>query len=104
MGSQELTTVAPDTLPLTVTWSTHIQPLMQFYCTSCHFTNETKNRNGDCDDHDMNLNDYDTVVNCYPDLYESIAIKQDMPPGGARRMTARHKALLKAWLDGGFAK
>lgn len=103
-GSQDLPTVAPDSIPTTVTWTAHIQPLMQFYCTACHFSSQKSRPGADCEEESMNLNDYDSVVNCIPNILEAVEKAQNMPPGGARRMTSLHKALLRAWLNGGLAK
>jgi hypothetical protein len=92
-GSQSFDEVAPDAIPAVVTYNEHIQPIMSFYCTSCHGEGRT---------FDIDLTNEGELLDECDDVGEQVR-SGEMPPGGARRLTSLDDALLSQWIGQGCA-
>lgn len=115
-GTQTLEEVDPDAIPANPTYSEHVAPILDFYCVACHDPNGQVGALGDdkrkdsfygLEDDDggedgIDLTNFAAVVDEFDDIEGTILLRE-MPPGGARRLTAREEAILSRWADQGFA-
>ncbi len=95
-GDATLEEVDPEAAPATPTWSEHVEPLMVWYCTACH--------SPDAQPGEAEGYGYETCAKTkknWGPLVESVYENQDMPPGGALRLTEAEKLTLTRWHEQG---
>lgn len=98
LGDQTLAEVDPAALPQQVSYTRYVQPRVDYYCTACHTHDGPLGAAGRTD-----LSNYDEVRHAFDRSMEQIVSKR-MPPGGARRLTARDQAILERWKAQGFVR
>jgi hypothetical protein len=112
-GTLSLEEVDPDAIPPNPTYSQDIAPMMDYYCVACHDAKGQIGAQGDDkrkaatpygDDggEGIDLTSFEGVVGEFEEVEETI-LERSMPPGAARRLTARDEAILFRWAEQGFA-
>jgi uncharacterized membrane protein len=97
VGDGTLADVDPESVPADVAYTTHVQPRIDHYCTSCHNPDGLLGNAGGWD-----FSSYQRVRGAI-DLIRQVAFEEkSMPPGGARRMSVRDAAILERWQATGF--
>lgn len=96
-GDKTLEEVDPASLPQTVTWEQHIDPLLDRYCASCHSDEASVGR---LEGYEYGL--FEGSVCGYEGVEETLFEEGNMPPGGAPRPDGRQMALLRRWASQGF--
>ncbi|MCB9556904.1 MAG: hypothetical protein H6707_12430 [Deltaproteobacteria bacterium] len=96
-GGEPIDVVDPATIPQTVAYHDTVRAIMNYYCTACH---SPGSQVGTIKDYDYST--YNGVVAGYSGIEETVYAEQSMPPGAARRLTAREQALLQRWAKNGF--
>lgn len=97
-GDASLAEVDPGTLPARPTYAEHIRPMMDFYCAACHDPDGQIGAQEGID-----LTRYDDIVDEFEEIAEQVFEERTMPPGGARRLSARDEEILARWAEQGFA-
>ncbi len=97
LGDEALEDVDPGAVPQRVTYEAHVQPRLEYYCVACHNPHGSLGNAGG-----WNLSSYRLVKASFASLEQAALVKQIMPPGGARRLTAEDAAILRQWKRGGF--
>jgi hypothetical protein len=95
-GNLTLEELDPAAIPAEPTYTEHVQPILDYYCSACH------DQNGQVGDIEgIDTTNYDDVVDEFDDIEDSI---QDrfMPPANARQLTPREIAILGRWKDSNF--
>ncbi len=95
-GDGTLEEIDPEAAPLNPTYSQHVAPLMDLYCTACHAEDAQP---GEIEGYGYET--CDKVRSGWEDLVETSFIEKTMPPGGAPRITSAHQLLLERWFDNG---
>lgn len=103
LGDKDLASVAPDSIPQTVTWSEHIRPIMQYYCVKCHMGSARQDQDP-CRYPHLNFKAYETTAECAANIDQRVLKDKNMPPPLSQLPTARHKALLQKWFEGGMTE
>lgn len=95
-GEGTLLEVDPDAAPARPTYTEHVAPLMEHYCTACHAP--------DAQAGEQEGYGYETCSkvrsNWWP-LVETTFEEKTMPPGGAERVTSAHQLTLERWFEQG---
>ena len=94
-GVDELDPLSVESEP---TYGRSIRPLMQYYCTSCH-AEDTQLGSGLAG---YDYSSYGGVVGGFSGIEQTVFASGNMPPGGAPKLSATEKALLKRWQQAGF--
>lgn len=97
----------PETLPEVPTYVEHIQPLMEFYCVSCHndrSPSEEGDEGGINTGYYPDLSSYEAVVTDWEPVAEEIFERRSMPPGVSRRLSPRDESMLARWAARGFQR
>jgi hypothetical protein len=92
LGDQPLSEVDPEAAPAEPTWSEHVQPLMEIYCTACHAPDA---QTGESEGYG-----FETCAKTkryWGPLYQSTFVVRDMPPGGAPRPLSWELLTLERW-------
>jgi hypothetical protein len=80
--------------------------MMSYYCANCHESGNNVT-SGDCESEDLSgeveLGSYYCVKENYSDVMEYTFDAMTMPPGGARRLNQREKAIFETWAAQGYA-
>lgn len=97
LGDASLEEVDPAAIPAVVTYSQHIQPRVEYYCVSCHNPDGPLGNAGGWD-----LSSYLLVRAAYLSIEQTALTERNMPPGGARRLSAEDAAIFRRWRDSGF--
>ncbi len=91
-GVGPLDVVDPDAAPAHPTYNTHVAPIVDYYCVSCH--------SKDAQPGAVDGYAYDScaqVRDGWHDFYETTVTKKSMPPGGALRVTSTEALILTRW-------
>lgn len=99
LGDASLTDVDPDAIPATVSYEADVGPRIDYYCVSCHHADGQQGNAGGWD-----FSSYELVKASFGSIELTAIQDKSMPPGGARRLTARDAAILLRWRDQGFAR
>lgn len=91
-GDQTLEEVDPSAAPERPTYTEHVAPLMETYCTACHAPDAQP---GEAEGYGFET--CEKVKRHWDDLVESTFEEQSMPPGGALRVTSSHRLTLERW-------
>lgn len=83
-----------DDIPELPDYEVHVAPIMDFYCTACHGA-------GNLFAGDVSLTSEAEALNFCNEIDNQVFGIRAMPPGGARRLTAREEVILRRWLDNG---
>ena len=98
-GDQTLIDADPSSVPQSVTFEHDIAPRIDYYCLACHSPDSQIGNAGGWD-----FTSYEQVRGGFSSIEEVAFEEQRMPPGGARRMTARDQAIFRHWRDLGFPR
>ncbi len=97
-GTGELGEVDPEAAPATPTYTAHVGPIMDRYCTACHAA--------DAQPGPLEGLDYSTcsgVRRGWGGVLETVIFTETMPPGGAERVTSSDQLTLERWHAQGAA-
>ncbi len=95
-GEGTLDEIDPDATPPRPTYTEHVAPLMEQYCTACHAE--------DAQPGEQEGYGFDTcnkVRANWGELVETTFVEKTMPPGGAPRVSSVHQLILERWFDNG---
>lgn len=96
MGSDPLEVVDPNAAPERPTWSTHVKPIMVYYCTACHAPDaQTGAQEGYAYD------TCDATRRGWDGVREEVFDASSMPPGGAPRLRPWELLTLARWWEQG---
>jgi uncharacterized membrane protein len=96
-GNTPFEDVDPSSIPQQPTYSEHVRPRMDYFCTGCHDRDSAVGAAEGVD-----LSTYDAVRAAVPAIELEAVTKRSMPPGGAQRMQARDWAIIKRWSEVGY--
>ena len=91
-GDGLLEDIDPEAAPAAPTYSEHVAPLMDFYCTACHAPDVLPG--------EQEGYGYDTcekVRDNWEGLVDTAFIAKNMPPGGAVRVSSADRLTLERW-------
>lgn len=95
-GTGTLDEVDPEAAPQTPTYTEHVAPIMDLYCTACHAADAQP---GELDGYGYDT--CDKVRRNWSGLVETAFVYENMPPGGAERVSEAHKLTLQRWWNQG---
>ena len=88
--------VDPEAAPEEPTYSEHVSVIMDLRCTACHAEDAQP---GEAEGYG-----FDTcakVKRAWGPLWNTVAVSQTMPPGGAERLTSAELLTLQRWREQG---
>jgi uncharacterized membrane protein len=95
-GTGDLAQVDPMAAPQTPTYTEHVGPIMDRYCTACHAKDAQP---GALEGFDYST--CDGVKRGWGGVVETVFFTETMPPGGAQRVTSSDELTLERWYDQG---
>lgn len=95
-GDATLEDIDPEAAPARPTWSEHIEPLMQIYCTACHAPDA---QTGEAEGYGFET--CEKTRRNWRGLYQTTFESETMPPGGGPRPLPWELLTLQRWYDQG---
>ncbi len=89
-GSDPLEVVDPAAAPERPTWTQDVQPIMDYYCTTCHSPSGALNVG-------VSLDTCDNTRRSFGSVWSTAADSKSMPPGGALRVSSYDLLILDRW-------